>query len=706
MAVLSRPRSNRWGSVNVLGVARAEADNEMLQRAFVETSDFQALRNTDDFNFIVGRRGTGKTALFLRGLEEFERDKKIFAHRLKPDEHDSLALLSLLRKLGDGSYREVRPIARVLWRGSILLSVAKSLCKHWKYRRSPKGLWLREYTGKQKELLALNELQRCAAILRRVPASASPYEEVPGEIARGLNVSRLEDEVRAGLEMLDMRALFLFDGLDEGWLPDRISTAVLGGLAITVADLKDHDVPVHGELFIRDNIFRSLAVFDNDFSRHIEGSTLRLHWSEEGLFNLVANRLRVVLEMTNVENNNRVWNRFAHRELRDRDGFRSCLKHTLYRPRDVLVLLNGAVVRAARGGRAEIVQEDIDATSKQISLDRFADLLKEYESVFPGLSIIAKSFAGSNAFQTFESVRSRLQRLLDDESYSTREASDLAILGNSSQLLDALYSVGFVGLEDQVTKAVRFCHDGALSSISAVEGDRRVVVHPCYWKALDVTETEVEAEVLLDIHDDYENRPGPQLGDIRTKRLGQLVSDLPPSGKVGAQEYEKWLLRVCQILFAGELSNIELHPAPDAVQRRDVVATNVAERGFWKRILDDYGVRQVVFEAKNYSGLDAGDYRQAASYGGKQYGGLVILVTRSDELGLDDVARDWVKEMWDKSEVLLFVLPAALLVQYLKKTRSSRGRDYTDRSLMKRLDTFERSYLELRHRPKARKRRR
>ena len=688
-------------SGNVLGAARAEADKDMLSRAFLETSDFQALRNTDHFNFVVGRRGTGKTALFLRSLEDFQRDKKIFTHRLKPEEHDSLALLSLLRKLGDGVYKKVRPTARVLWRGSILLSVANDLCQHWKYRTNTDAKWLQHYTEKRNDLLKLNELQRCATMLKQAATSTISFEGLPGNIATALNVRKLEEEIRKGLKSLDMKVLFLFDGSDEGWLPDQTSTAVLGGLAITVADFKDHDVPIQGELFVRDNIFRSLAGLDSDFSRHIEGSTLRLNWNEESLLNLIANRLRVVFSMPEVESNNRVWNRFAHRELRDREGFRACLKHTLYRPRDVLVLLNGAAVHAARGGRSEIIQEDIEATSKQISLDRLADLLKEYESVFPGLGIIVNNFAGSRAFQTLDSVRSRLGSLLDQESYSTPQASDLAVLGTSSQLIDALYSTGFFGLEDPATRVVLFCHDGALSSISDMEGSRRVAIHPCYWKALDVADTAVKTEVLLDIHDDYESRSASQLGDIRTKRLGQLVSDLPatPAGKDGAHDYEKWVLRVCQILFGGELSNFELHPAPDGVQRRDVVATNGAERGFWKRILDDYSVRQVVFETKNYDNLEPDDYRQACSYSGRQYGCLVFIVTRSDTEGLDQAARSWVKEMWDQHHVLLVVLPTIVLVQCLKKTRNPKRRDYTDRTLTKRLDTFERNYLAL-HTPK------
>lgn len=57
---------------NLLGEGRAEIDNKMLAEAFVKTSDYQALTSTFDFNFVVGRRGTGKTALFIKVAEYFK----------------------------------------------------------------------------------------------------------------------------------------------------------------------------------------------------------------------------------------------------------------------------------------------------------------------------------------------------------------------------------------------------------------------------------------------------------------------------------------------------------------------------------------------------------------------------------------------------------------------------------------------------------
>src|SRR5262249_58934481 len=67
-------------------------------------------------------------------------------------------------------------------------------------------------------------------------------------------------------------------------------------------------------------MFRALAYFDSDFSRHIEGADLRLRWDEGSLFHFTAEQIRVALNL-DVENDARVWGRFAQRGLEGRVGF-------------------------------------------------------------------------------------------------------------------------------------------------------------------------------------------------------------------------------------------------------------------------------------------------------------------------------------------------------------------------------------------------
>ena len=682
---------------NILGSARAEADTHMLEEAFVETSDYSALKNTDDFNFIVGRRGTGKTALYLKLTSDFEHQTRLFLHTVQPQEHDSLGLLGLIRRLNLNTYAETRSALRVLWRISLLFTVAIDLCSNWKVKDTQDYGKLQTFLFKRRHLKSKNELQRCYELLKEVSHENPSAEELPGLIASTFELSMLETSVRSGLDISNTKAVFLFDGVDEGWGIDTLAVGILGGLAIAIAGFKDSGLPIHGEVFIRDNIFRSLAAQDSDYSRHIEGNALRLHWDEDSLLNLITCRLRITHSLQQIESNIRVWDRFAHRELKGREGFNRCLQHTLYRPRDLLVLLNSATVIAYRSGRTEIIEDDIQKTAMQVSEDRLSDLMKEYENVFPGLRIIADSLVGCDAFQSIDSIKSRFDGLVEELDYSHPHSGDIAILGNGSQILDALYSIGLLGLVETGRSAVRFCHDGARSSISALPAERHIAVHPCYWKALNVNTGNVSPEVLVQIHDDYEVRPSTTAPARRIRLLGQLVANLPelPEGQTGASAFEEWVLRTCRILFSGQLSNFELHPSSGAVKQRDLVASNNAENGFWKRVLDDYQSRHVVIEVKNYEELKTRDFDQALSYSGRQYGNFIVIVHRTEAEGLDSVNRARVKEYWDQHNLMIMTLPVVILARCIRKFRSPspKKQNYLERVLSRRLDTFERRYV-------------
>src|SRR5262245_15419703 len=118
--------------------------------------------------------------------------------------------------------------------------------------------------------------------------------------------------------------------------PSEIPTALLGGLVLTSCDLVDRHTGIHAVAFVSDNMFRALAYFDPDFSRHVEGADLRLKWDETSLLPLVSRRIKLVLKLKD-ESDITAWNRFARRGIEGRQGFEKCLQNTLYPPRDVLV---------------------------------------------------------------------------------------------------------------------------------------------------------------------------------------------------------------------------------------------------------------------------------------------------------------------------------------------------------------------------------
>src|SRR5206468_2614020 len=106
-------------------------------------------------------------------------------------------------------------------------------------------------------------------------------------------------------------------------------------------------------------------------------------------------------------------------------------------------------------------------------------------------------------------------------------------------------------------------------------------------------------------------------------------------------------------LFSGLLVNPELKPNQVAVQRRDIVATNMATGGFWRRIREDYESRQIVIEVKNYAELKPDDFRQVLSYSGRDYGRFSLIVNRAETEGLGDGERGWIREMFAQHDRIM-----------------------------------------------------
>lgn len=692
---------------NIVGAVRAEADAQMLAAAFVATADFRTLTETTDFNFIVGRRGTGKSALHAKVTQHFRRAKGALCFAARPEEFQVLKLQSQLQSVFD-SYREMRAASRLAWKIHLLLWVLSELKDHYKITGGEIGKRISRHAAKHHALLRDPSPSRVGRLLHAGIIQSDSPAAVPNALAELSDISSLEADVSAGLSEINKRAMLFFDGLDEGWAPTREATAALGGLAAAVADLDERQSGLHGTLFVRDNMFRALGYFDQDFSRHIEGNALRLHWDEGALFQLVTSRLRVALGLESIENPEKIWNRFVDGSLAGRDGFEQCLHLTLYRPRDILVLVNRAYVIARRSGVSLLERRFVDAAATDISHDRLDDLIKEYDRVLPGLRSFVRVFEGSRAIRPAEDVLADLDAEIANGAYDEDWDGEFAVLGAGRQVMTALYGVGFLGFEDASRKKAIFCHDGSGAEVENLSPSTRMVIHPCYWKALEVHPDDAPKGVVVEINDEFDVTHKQELADLRIRQLGRVVSSLGsvPSGSEGAGDFEAWVLRAVKLLFAGKLANPELHPAPDAVQRRDVVATNVAEAGLWRRIKEDFGSRQIVFEVKNYESLKTEDYRQVLSYTSGEYGRFGVLVHRGESEGLPERDRAWIQSLYHEHNRLVLTLPDIVLRRGISKLRNADRRDYIEGQLSKRLDTFVRSYLSLKSAQRYGKRRR
>jgi len=686
---------------NILGDLRAEYDHKMLDAAFYESPDYRSLIETGDRAVIVGRRGTGKSALFYRLKNHWSKAERTTVITIAPEDYETISLHGVLNPFKN-RINLVRAAAKLSWRYALIIEIGCALRNHFKFSSLNGITTLITHTrdwNKQTGSVTSKMREKIAPLF---PETANP-DLLIGELANKLQINKLAEELQIALSELKQKIYILIDRLDEGYEANELGIGLVDGFLHASIEINRAFPNVKAFMFIRDNIFRTIAKYDADYSRQIEGQVIRLHWDEYHLLNLIANRIRVAFNLTD-ESSLDIWNQKTCRQLSGRDGFRHCLRLTLYRPRDLLVLMNNAFYHAFQHGQEAIHEGNIENSAKEISESRFADLIKEYSSIFPGLEKLTGAFANGQGLWSSPEIASLLTNVATAIDLSPEETQHFAIIGLPDGGIQALYSIGFLGIKDPVAARFRFCHDGNQTKLETND-KAEYLVHPCYWRALNIHGSDLNSDAteevppaITEIHDEFDIEVSSKTPEIRKHRIGQIIAALQqiPNGIDGAQKFEEWCHQAITILFAAGLSNIEQKPNKDATQRRDIVARNQAKTDAWKRILTDYGARQVLFEVKNYSDLGPTEYRQMISYLVRDYGTIGFIITREqDEALRKDKDLTWVKEIYFEHKKLVVKLTGTWLAKYLSKARNPQKHDAADKALGGLLDTYQRLYLSL-----------
>ncbi|HDR1201968.1 TPA: ATP-binding protein, partial [Pasteurella multocida] len=521
-------------------------------------------------------------------------------------------------------------------------------------------------------------LRKCR-IKAKIFLDNKDIEGAIGDLQYNLAVLELERLIFEILSSVDKKVIILMDKLDEGYEPDNIGIGIIAGFAYAVIELNQRTEYIRPIIFLRDNIFRALSKEDPDYSRNIEGQVIRLHWDWSQLLKLATQRMRVSFD-NDKEKDQKVWDLYTADELKGRSGFKKCLQFTLYRPRDLLSLLNESFYCAFRDNRNIIINNDLEFAAKTISISRLEDLWKEYNKIFPSIQYITSLFRNNEPQLTVFScleIISNFDKI--PEIQNNAEALSEINLLNSSGILQSLYSVGFIGVSENNSSSFAFCHDGRTPD-KGFKDDDRVLIHPCYWIALNLSQKVLSPEEAETINDEYDINIISSNPEIRNKKIGQIVSALQKIaiGSDGALEFENWCVDALNIIFASHLTDIRKHPNKNSVQRRDIVGANMGSSAFWSRVLTDYKTRQVIFEVKNYQNLDGDVYRQLQSYLTAQYGKLAFIINRENTEELTGKSLDWMKEMYDSHNVLIVKMPARFIIKLLQKIRSPNKHDVID----------------------------
>ena len=682
---------------NLLGDQKAEDDKALLAN-FIETPEYRSIIESKDSCVVVGRRGTGKSAIFLKLQSHWTQGSKQNQIIAIAPEDDQTIYFRSLQKDFIGHYNFIRPISRNLWKYGILLELLSKIHRDYKCKSLVESdQTLNEHLKKWRSINDSPFLTKITTIAKPLLKNRD-LEDIVGELPSLLEIRKIEDKILNLLSQTKNNFLVLIDKLDEGYENDISGTAIISGIIACASELNKKHTNLRIVVFLRDNILRGLKLHDPDYTRNIEGEVLTLHWDTFRLLNLSAKRLKTTFNL-NVEKDQKIWDRCTantgeHNEIQGIDGFKKCLQFTLYRPRDLLSLLNKAFYFALAENREVITYSDIERTAHEISKNRFDDLIKEYKQIFPSIPYATAIFSQGNP----EMMYGDAIQLLDAVDFSDDGAANEEVkIIQSDGVVRSLYSVGFLGVHDENSNTFIFCHDGKAPNRD-FKFEEKILIHPCYWIALNLSKSALKSEEMEQINDEYEIKVESISPELRNQKIGSLITEVS-SLSIGAEDskhFEEWVFKAIQIVFARHLSNIEKHPNGSATQRRDVIGTNNLSSNVWQSISQHYQVRQVIFEVKNYQNIGRDEYRQMITYLHNSYGRLGFIVTRDDDPELKKGGElDWVRETYTSHNKLIIRLSYKFLTKMLSKLRSPEKHDVVDDALSNILDKYERTYLSL-----------
>ena len=448
-----RPRRLREPNVNALelrhvalGEPVAEHERDDLDAYFVETpSYFRALDAPT--TIMIGRRGTGKTAILhaIRAQLEHSRDDHVAV--LDPVGYELEGLIRILNEIRENSERGF--LIESLWKYLIYSEIAKSVEDSILTRSAYEArnedeeqfLWFCETNAETIRSPFSARLEHAVSSLEGV-GSLDRATEQRAKISEGLHekmIGTLRRQIGLALGR-SKKLTVLIDNLDAPWRPGANTeelTELISGLLHVVQDIphdferKDRGLsPVTTSLtvLLRSDIF---AFVQPMVSEQDKLPLERLAWNDSEQLGQVISRRLLRFAPAGISAD-QAWATLFAREVMGVSPQDFILRSILPRPRDAIYFVRDAVDNAINRGHQRVEQQDLLDARIQYSDFAFRSLLAEDDPSRRRLEEVLFEFAGVPKIvdrETVEAAMGRASLTGDDAEYYINLLCDIGFLG-------------------------------------------------------------------------------------------------------------------------------------------------------------------------------------------------------------------------------------------------------------------------------------
>jgi hypothetical protein len=410
-----------------LGAPAAENESSVLGAYYVPTDEYnKALSGM--IRLAVGRKGSGKTALFFRLRDKVRNDRHNVVLDLKPDGYQLKRFKFMVLDVLQEAVKE--HVATAFWEYVLLLEIC------YKLLEKDREVHTRDHTIYEpyRRLASLYETDTLIAegdfserMLRLVHRISDEFVERHGadnvkylsandvtNLIYKHDIPRLRRELTEYLQH-KKEVWILFDNLDKGW-PTRgveqtdivILRALLDAARKIEQMLARNHVKVHSVVFVRNDVYEHLVDRSPDRGKH---GKVSLDWTDPDLLREFLRRRIVHGVMPNNEPFQKAWSQICVSHVHGEDSSEFLIDRSLLRPRNLLTLLTYAKSNAVNLGHTKITDEDIDKACRTYSADLGNDIGLEIRDVFPEAEDVLYYFIGSQSILTISELKEKLLSL-------------------------------------------------------------------------------------------------------------------------------------------------------------------------------------------------------------------------------------------------------------------------------------------------------
>ncbi len=478
-----------------LGSTSAENEMRSLESYYLKTDQFlKSLRG--EANIVVGRKGSGKSAIFLQ-VRDRERNKKgNIVLDLKPDGYKLIKFKELILSfLEEGTFQHT---IMAFWEYVLLLEICYKILE--KDREQHK----RDHTLYE-PYRALADLyhadgyetegdfsERMSSLMEKI---STEYRAKHGKQTNvRLNASNLtemlychdvRDLSKQVIEYMNRKEVcwLLFDNIDKGWPTSGLEhedlliiRALIDATKKIERQFGKSNVVVNTILFLRNDVYELLVKETSD--RGKEASVL-LDWTDPDLLRELI-RLRIVSNNINGESSfNSLWPKICVSHYSGEDSSQYLIDRSLMRPRFLLNLINQCKSFAINLNHDRILEEDIEKGLKAYSTDLLTDIGYEIHDVENNIDDVLYAFIGSRSIIKKDEIFSVLREFGVDDKFFER-------------IFDLLLWYGFIGLN--ISGETKYIYDlnysmQLITGIIKKKRDVEYQINPAFWPALMIEET-------------------------------------------------------------------------------------------------------------------------------------------------------------------------------------------------------------------------